>query len=467
VYIGEHLTEMLVSGMLLIEKGYTLVLREEGSYITRAAVPDVSADEKEALLYRDPEDSVLRFQTGSTPEQQAAFWAKGKSRKKEWDAGLLHRVFNDPASTKLQAIADAHDIKVTNLSTRVTAECDECPVGGAQKLPHRKNAHTTKMGERGQGWSIDTSALLTRPLLNGERCLLAMVEDSVGYLHLALLLNAEMQRQALVARRVFTMSKVQTGNEVKQVRGDGAYRRSKVFTDLIEDIGARPRFAVRDDPNKQGKVEVSQKYIWVAARKFMKRAMLPYVYLGYALKHAGLLHNLSPPPGGKEARMVTMFPYEKDVDWLSLLHVFGCLCHVVLDKKYHGLRKEEDRTLLGAWLGLDIEVSAHIVLVQGEVKRWRDVTHFTEEPGWPTLKKAWKAEGMEVDEASGYIQDDDVDAMFEKHTETVKEESVQPEEEEPNVGGVKEEEGTLRSPAPVEEEEKGAAEGIEVKRGLR
>eukprot|EP00808_Paulinella_micropora_P000757 g74831.t1 len=104
-----------------------------------------------------------------------------------------------------------------------------------------------------------------------------MVEDIVGYTNLELLLNAEMQRQSLVASKVFRMSR---------------------------------------------------------ARKLPKQAQLPYVYLGYALMHVGLLHNLTPPPGGKEPRLFTMFPYEKDVEWLSLLHTFGCLCHVVLDKKY-------------------------------------------------------------------------------------------------------------------------------------
>eukprot|EP00808_Paulinella_micropora_P020776 g83265.t1 len=141
-----------------------------------------------------------------------------------------------------------------------------------------------------------------------------MVEDSMGYTNLELLMNAEMQRQSLVASK------------------------------------------------------------------------LPYVYLGYALLHVGLLHNLSPPPGGTEPRLFTLFPYEKEVDWLSLLHTFGCLCHVVLDKKYHGLRKEEDRSLPAAWMGLDLETSAHIVLVQGEIKRWRDVINFDEDqPAWPII----------------------------------------------------------------------------------
>eukprot|EP00808_Paulinella_micropora_P018035 g15088.t1 len=179
-----------------------------------------------------------------------------------------------------------------------------------------------------------------------------MVEDSVGYTNLELLLNAEMQRQSLVARKVFKMSRTQTGNRVKQIRGDGAYQRSQVFNDLIESVGVRPRYAVRNDPNKQALVEVSQKHIWAGARKLLKRSQLPYVYLGYALLNVGLRHNLSPPPGGTEPRLFTLFPYETEVDWLSILHTFGCLCHVVLDKKYHGLRKEEDRCLPAAWMGL-------------------------------------------------------------------------------------------------------------------
>eukprot|EP00808_Paulinella_micropora_P031758 g27268.t1 len=81
----------------------------DSPYITRATVPDVREEDKDALLYFDLEDSVIRFQSGSTEEQQAAFWANSKVRKKEWDMGQLHRIFHDPAAAKLQAIAKAHD----------------------------------------------------------------------------------------------------------------------------------------------------------------------------------------------------------------------------------------------------------------------------------------------------------------------------------------------------------------------
>eukprot|EP00808_Paulinella_micropora_P027389 g52025.t1 len=285
-----------------------------------------------------------------------------------------------------------------------------------------------------------------------------MVEDSVGYVNLELLLNAEMQRQSVVASKVFQMSRTQTWNRVKQIRGDGAYQRSQVFNELIESVGARPRYAVRSDPNKQALVEVSQKHIWNGARKLMKRAQLPYVYLGYALLHVGLLHNLSPPPGGKEPRLCTMFPYEKGVDWLSLLHTFGCLCHAVLDKKYHGLRKEGDRSLPAAWMGLDLDTSAHVVLVQGEIKRWRDVVNFDEnQPTWPMLVKVWKAAGLKVDEIHGPPIQDDLEGLFvraEESSDSGPEVVVTVKEEK--------EEGKLRQPDPEETKE----EPREVHRGL-
>ena len=149
--------------------------------------------------------------------------------------------------------------------------------GWRAEASHRSNAHGIRMKEKGEGWSVDTSALLARPLLNGERCLMAMVEDSVGYTNLELLLNAEMQRQSVVASKVFRLSRTQTGNRVKQIGGDGAYQRSQVFNDLAESVGVRPRYAIRNDPNKQALVEVSQNHIWTGARKLMKRAQLPYV----------------------------------------------------------------------------------------------------------------------------------------------------------------------------------------------
>eukprot|EP00808_Paulinella_micropora_P015852 g81532.t1 len=188
-----------------------------------------------------------------------------------------------------------------------------------------------------------------------------MVEDSVGYSNLELLLNAEMQRQSLVASK---------------------------------------------------------------------------------------LHNLSPPPGGTEPRLFTVFPYEKEVDWLSLLHTFGCLCHVVLDKKYHGLRKEEDRSIPAAWMGLDLETSAHIVLVQGEIKRWRDVINFDEDqPAWPIILQIWKACGLKLDEALGYKISDDMEELF------VKPEGGDDSDRVVVVKEEKEEEGKLRSPEPEESTE--------------
>jgi len=50
VWIGKHLEELLVSGPKLMRKGYTLVLRLDGPYITRAHVPDVPEEEKDALF---------------------------------------------------------------------------------------------------------------------------------------------------------------------------------------------------------------------------------------------------------------------------------------------------------------------------------------------------------------------------------------------------------------------------------
>eukprot|EP00808_Paulinella_micropora_P024429 g36713.t1 len=44
----------------------TLVLRKKNTYITWSEVPDVSAEEKYALLYYETVECVIRFQTGST-----------------------------------------------------------------------------------------------------------------------------------------------------------------------------------------------------------------------------------------------------------------------------------------------------------------------------------------------------------------------------------------------------------------
>eukprot|EP00808_Paulinella_micropora_P014972 g19616.t1 len=171
----------------------------------------------------------------------------------------------------------------------------------------------------------------------------------------------------------------------------------------------------------------------------------------------GLLHNLSPPPGGTEPRLFTLFPYEKEMDWLSLLHTFGCLCHVVLDKKYHGLQKEEDRSLPAAWMGLDLETSAHIVLVQGEIKRWRDVIYVDEDqPAWPIILQIWKASGLKLDEALGYLISDDMEELF------VKPEASDDSDRVVVVKEEKEEEGKLRLP----EQDECTEELREVTRGM-
>ena len=156
------------------------------------------------------------------------FWSTGKARKKEMDAQLFHRIFHDPGPERMKATAGAHGLVLTNESKEISKECVECPAGGGQKPPHRSTAHATSMKEAGAGWSVDTSAPPSRELLNGERCLMAMVEDSVGYTHLALLVNAEMQRQTVVARCLLRMSAVQTRNQLKLIRGDGAYRLSQI-----------------------------------------------------------------------------------------------------------------------------------------------------------------------------------------------------------------------------------------------
>ena len=70
---------------------------------------------------------------------------------------------------------------------------------------------------------------------------------------------------------------------------------------------------------------------------------------------------------------------------------------------------------MAAWLGLDLETSAHVVLVNGEVRRWRDVINFDEyQPAWPLLVPVWLAAGVNMKEftASGFIENDDVDSMF-------------------------------------------------------
>eukprot|EP00808_Paulinella_micropora_P027349 g77801.t1 len=106
----------------------------------------------------------------------------------------------------------------------------------------------------------------------------------------------------------------------------------------------------------------------------------------------------------------------------------------ILDKKYHGLRKEEDCSLPAAWMGLDLKISAHVVLI-------------------------WKAAGLKLDEAHGSPISDDMEELF-----------VKPEGAEDNdrivvVKEEKEEEGKLRQPEPettVEQREVTRGMSVEV-----
>eukprot|EP00808_Paulinella_micropora_P032109 g66008.t1 len=108
-------------------------------------------------------------------------------------------------------------------------------------------------------------------------------------------------------------------------------------------------------------------------------------------------------------------------------------------------------------MGLDPETSAHVVLVQGEIKRWRDVINFDEDqPAWPILLQVWKAAGLKVDESSGTQIGDDSEELF------VKPEGVDDNERVVVVKEEKEEDGTLRQP----ETDESTDEQREVTRGM-
>eukprot|EP00808_Paulinella_micropora_P019888 g82319.t1 len=112
-------------------------------------------------------------------------------------------------------------------------------------------------------------------------------------------------------------------------------------------------------------------------------------------------------------------------------------------------------------MGLDLETSAHIVLVQGEIKRWRDVINFDEDqPAWPIILQIWKASGLKLDEALGYPISDDMEELF------VKLEGGDDSDRVVVVKEEKEEEGKLRLPEPEEstEELREVTSGMSVER---
>ena len=109
-------------------------------------------------------------------------------------------------------------------------------------------------------------------------------------------------------------------------------------------------------------------------------------------------------------------------------------------------------------MGLDVETSADVVLVHGEIKRWRDVINIDEEqPAWPILLQLWQAAGLKLDETLGIQLGEEMEELFVKPGGVDREESV------PVVKEEKEEEAKLRM---SELEEQANVEPQEVTRGM-